>query len=798
MGAVHKFDLTSDVTHLIVGDTDTPKYKFVAKERFDVKCLLPSWIDALRESWMAGGDTDVPASEEVHKLPTFNGLRICVTGYVDDYRKELERKITANGGEYKPNLTKEETHLVAKGPFGAKYDFAAKWGIKTVAVEWLDQSLERGMILEETLFHPLLPSEKRGVGACTRKTTTSLGKRTYDKDEGPSRPRKLKRAANAKLESQNNGLWNDIVMQAEEPEPVKKGEWAEGKGPTEADTQGQTAINNAITDPGSRQDVESMARSLALGDVLVTNNTRKEDIFQGKMVSIHGFGEIKTSILEKHLVSRGAITVDFAQLSLLTENAESDDRFLLIPHTMGTDEVPAMASGTLQPILVTDLWVERCLHRREYEAPSTSVTNTPFPHRSIPDFHSLTACSTAFQGIDLLHLSKAIRLMGGKYEEYFDSNASVLICNAVNPGMEKLRHAQLWRIPAVRAEWLWDCIRKGKLVPFKPYLVQPLAAPEAGTVIPELAKASDPVTKSSTDDFLAQSSKERVKRIPKQCGPSKDVHKQPGKDSAPLTSPENLQTYVFPDDAGPQIDRLAKDDSTLEALADSSSSRTLSKMSISYPLQEITPNSSPPKPLPQEETPKLPPPKQKSPSPRASKSPVRPPPDDHSLGPAISSLLAHHQRTSSNAAARKPFSVNNGSQPRRRRRQLLGRAPSNLSSHSLNLSRASSVDTMNTDGLGTPLDSSLANSWERNGAASRVVYDIDHEEERKKQEEQMQMTQLGYEDPDVKLWRERVARKMGAGKIVDEKEAENPNKGSARVAEGLGIAKRTRQALAGR
>ena len=83
MGAVHKFDLTSDVTHLIVGDTDTPKYKFVAKERLDVKCLLPSWIDAVRESWMAGGETDVPALEEEHKLPTFIGLRICLTGFAD-------------------------------------------------------------------------------------------------------------------------------------------------------------------------------------------------------------------------------------------------------------------------------------------------------------------------------------------------------------------------------------------------------------------------------------------------------------------------------------------------------------------------------------------------------------------------------------------------------------------------------------------------------------------------------------------------------------------------------------------
>lgn len=83
MGAVHKFDLTSDVTHLIVGDTDTPKYKFVAKERPDVKCLLPSWVDAVRASWMDGGETNVAALEVAHRLPTLTRLRVCVTGFDD-------------------------------------------------------------------------------------------------------------------------------------------------------------------------------------------------------------------------------------------------------------------------------------------------------------------------------------------------------------------------------------------------------------------------------------------------------------------------------------------------------------------------------------------------------------------------------------------------------------------------------------------------------------------------------------------------------------------------------------------
>ena len=83
MGAVHKLDLTSDVTHLVVGNTDTPKYRYVAKERPDVKVVIAEWVEAVRDSWMQGGDTNVAALEEEYRVPTFFGLRICLTGFED-------------------------------------------------------------------------------------------------------------------------------------------------------------------------------------------------------------------------------------------------------------------------------------------------------------------------------------------------------------------------------------------------------------------------------------------------------------------------------------------------------------------------------------------------------------------------------------------------------------------------------------------------------------------------------------------------------------------------------------------
>ena len=96
MGATHKLDLTSDVTHLLVGDPDTPKYKYVAKLRPDVKCLSPDWVDAVRKSWIEGGETDVEALEGQYKLPVFVSLRVCVTGFDDrGLQKHAVRAIIA-------------------------------------------------------------------------------------------------------------------------------------------------------------------------------------------------------------------------------------------------------------------------------------------------------------------------------------------------------------------------------------------------------------------------------------------------------------------------------------------------------------------------------------------------------------------------------------------------------------------------------------------------------------------------------------------------------------------------------
>lgn len=239
MGAISKLDLTSEVTHLIIGDIDTPKYRYVAKEREDVKVLLPGWIHAVREKWMSGSDNlDLFTLEREYRAPTFYKLRICITGFDDlATRKNIEEIANMNGAVYKGDLSKDITHLIAHSTHLAKYTYAKQWGLKVVALEWFQQSLDRGMVLDERLYDPLMERRERGKGAWQRKspTATNLGKRQRG-DNSPltttaAQSRRLRRSASSRFDSQNDGLWTNIVAAVPQaPRTNTTSEWDDNGG----------------------------------------------------------------------------------------------------------------------------------------------------------------------------------------------------------------------------------------------------------------------------------------------------------------------------------------------------------------------------------------------------------------------------------------------------------------------------------------------------------------------------------------------------------------------------------------
>ena len=206
--------------------------------------------------------------------------------------------INGNGGDYRGDLTKDITHLVAKAPEGKKYAYAGAWGIKIVSTEWLTDSLERGMILDESLYHPLTAPEERGKNAWIRRTvsTTSLGKRPREDGMASTVSRKLRRVASAKLTSQNEGIWTDIVGGGFSPQERMKTEWDKDRrnANTPVDRSSQTVTGDAGTAHCATSELDDDRKHLE--SIQPKSNEQdnpgaRRGLFQGKRFFIHGFDQ---------------------------------------------------------------------------------------------------------------------------------------------------------------------------------------------------------------------------------------------------------------------------------------------------------------------------------------------------------------------------------------------------------------------------------------------------------------------------------------------------------------------------
>ncbi|KAF2633079.1 hypothetical protein BU25DRAFT_487420 [Macroventuria anomochaeta] len=531
MGATIKLDLTSDVTHLVAGNTDSAKYRYVAKLREDVKVLSPSWLEALRDVWMEGeDDMDVAGLEKQYRLPTFYGLKICLTGFDNpEQRKHIQETVDQNGAEYHGDLTKNVTHLIAAAPTGKKYEHALNWRMKIVSLEWFEHSLERGMVLEETLYNPTLPTEERGKDAWIRieNPSLALGKRTRDAEQpqplNPNR-RKLRRAASTKLGIQGDALWAEITTPSFDQGKDEDDEWKEdnlSKQTTPQEDLPATHRNDEVAHPIEPEETTAPTPAAA-APLRLPELDQGEGIFQGRIVATHGFDQdkarynIETYILQDHLEKNGARVLSSNDLDKISPE-ELRRGYLVIPHDVEADvtsgSLPERAGSITN--LVTNWWVERCLYGKRLVDPTDDVLSRPFDKLSINGFSALTVNSTGFSGIELLHVTKAVTLMGANYDEQLHAKTSVIVCNSQKPSPQKLKFATDRRIPAVHAEWLWECLRTGALQPFSNHLLNTLAPRQPQKTRPEPQLSEKPAVAPSKEEAFKPQVKQKRADAPK-------------------------------------------------------------------------------------------------------------------------------------------------------------------------------------------------------------------------------------------------------------------------------------------
>lgn len=332
-------------------------------------------------------------------------------------------------------------------------------------------------------------------------------------------------------------------------------------------------------------------------------------------------------------------------------------------------------------------------------------------------------CSTGFARIDLLHLSKLVDLMGASYDEYLTSKASVLICNDPQTAShDKLRHTSEWGVPAVSADWFWISVQTGQKKPFEPYIVR------------------RPVSQSNNSSEKAREGLSKPSK-----GPAT------GQQSKPVVLEKRDNSRILP---------IIGDGFTDEEPAD-------------IPQASVAESRSP------------------SPDRNTSAAPADEAPEPaapSALDSALKGLLQQAQAAKSRWQSESMTTDDSNYPQRRKRKPLLGRAPSHSSNRATELnrapSRASSIDTLNDDGLGSALESAeptRENSFSRTNSrneqslssmfsgakfdflADRLPGQIDNEDE---ENQEPQMTQLDYEDPDATAMRAEFLRNAGklAGK----------------------------------
>ncbi|KAI0834536.1 BRCT domain-containing protein [Hypoxylon sp. FL0890] len=501
LGGIHKYDLTPDVTHLIVGDYDTAKYRHVARERPDIKPMAAGWVDAVRELWLEDTEFDFAALENTWRLKTFETgggipkspveeqrertrLICCLTGFEDnETRTMIEGKVKANGGNYVGDLSRRVTHLIVNKPEGKKYVAARKWGIRTVSIEWLYDSIQRGMILNEECYDPTLPTEERGKGAWIRnsKRGASLGKRLRDGTTAPSVDdgrRKLRKTASMKLTSQRDDLWGDILVK--QPSTDLSGTTT-GAAPDEriASVPPVCPAANPVTPV---VETPSLAQP--------SNQVQQVDghIFSSCRFFVHGFIPKRQEILHQHITSHdGQISMSIEDVASSNHKEPLDRRYLIVPQTSQPDSHPKLPEGMH---IVTEFYIERCIHNKIRFKPNDHVLGQPFPQFPIDGFHELTICTAGFKNEQLNQVEKAVTQLGAKYSERLNAQCTLLICPSLDEVRKpKLDFAIFSKIPVVGADWLWNCITTGCLMPWNKFLFQEL--PQKSAIKREAPKSNE-------------------------------------------------------------------------------------------------------------------------------------------------------------------------------------------------------------------------------------------------------------------------------------------------------------------
>lgn len=681
----------------------------------------------------------------------------------------IEDKVKANGGDYVGDLSKRVTHLIVNKPEGKKYVAARKWGIRTVSIEWLHDSIERGMILNEECYDPTLPQEERGNGAWIRRDLkkASLGKRSRDGTAVPlvdDGRRKLRKTASMKFTSQGESLWGDIVKQSS----------VNLSKPSIEERPASVPPNIPQTELGT-----PAVASPQLAQLNSHTEQVEGGIFSRCRFYVHGFPRARREIVQHHITSHdGRISESLEDAASSNHGEPSDRRYLIVPQTSQPDSHPTLPEGVH---IVTEFYIERCVHNKILAQPNDHVLGQPFPQFPIEGFGDLSICTAGFRNEQLNQVEKTIIQLGAAYSERLNSQCSLLLCPSLDSvRKQKLDFAIQLKIPIVNADWLWQCITTGCLVPRDRFLFE------------EIPQESQATTQR-------QAPKSKTKEKMARPGPEPRPKKEPESNRPAPATKHSIDMTAFDDDMPlPQKETTQRDQSE-GSNYETAPTHQPEEMDVEpatepAPLSEKTSNALNKSPSPQKTAP--PPRKLKrfptggeigdSESGEESDGPQSLPEKADSPKKAEEERKLKAERAK--AAQREEMSKHlnslvtpevisqdgSGLKPQpaprqqRRRREILGRATSNVSTASS--ASAESLPHMSSSKSNLRRTESIASRMDSAGGFGFMdKVPLQHGDSNHEEDNPPPATQLEYDNSEAKRHRAAVLERMAASSKQDDK-----------------------------
>ncbi|QPG73831.1 hypothetical protein FOA43_001146 [Brettanomyces nanus] len=215
-------------------------------------------------------------------------------------------------------------------------------------------------------------------------------------------------------------------------------------------------------------------------------NKRKrlaDELFSGLSFLAYGFAESQMQKLNKVIMEKGGDIV---------EEYESSVTHLLIPSTMPFRSVPVRLKELIDSkdlAVVNEWFLDRCLFYKQLKFDSWSV-----PRNFCNLDFKLKISVSGFYGVELLHVTKLISLLGCQLMESFQKECDLLVVNLSTIGLtkssspklfkykysdilssrpaanisndstkQKINAAKKWGIPVISLAYLWQMSEEGIL-----------------------------------------------------------------------------------------------------------------------------------------------------------------------------------------------------------------------------------------------------------------------------------------------------------------------------------------------